>query len=250
MSHDDLTPRPTDPDRLRGSPLSIHDEKRRLITATWGTRGRVIFFPELNEYREWVVSEEAIEGIYLEDGVAPLRRAHDDTSLEGQIGSLLPEWWIENGQLHLLGQVGYSPLAEWFWRNVSAGIIYGCSLGHVSIEQERVPMSDLPSSHFVRVTRWAPLELTILQARGGRDDRARVACASNLEAVVEEKRRALVARKERARHELPTYYADPLRRRIRGMARNVAARIHHPDPATLEMALREELEEAFRSIDE
>lgn len=250
MSQDDLTPRPTDPDRLRASSLSIHDEKRRLITATWGARGRVIFFPELNEYREWVVSEEAIEDIYLEDGVAPLRRAHDDASLEGQIGSLLPEWWIENGQLHLLGQVGFSPLAEWFWRNVSAGIVYGCSLGQVSIKQERVPMPNLPGAHFVRVTRWAPVELTILQARGGRDDRARVACASNLEAVAEEKRCALVARKERARHELPFYYADPLRRRIPTIAEKIAERINHPLPIEIETPLREELEAAFRWIDE
>lgn len=231
--------------RIRGQRIEICDAAERLFIATWGATGRVIDFGD--KYIEHVCSEEAVVLDFVRGGIAPVRTKHDDYSLEGQIGTLRA-CKIENDTLTLIGQIGYSPTAEWFWRNLNAGIIYGCSVGSTIYDHVEINVPIPAPKPVWQATRWSVDELTICQARCGRDDRARVAHALNLGSLLARWLHEDAELEERERNALPEHYAEPLRRRVTDIAVALAERLGVVGVDAIEPTLREELEAFIENV--
>lgn len=214
---------------VRGGRLEPLDDDQRLFLASWGATGRI--WKGDGGYHENICTTEAVDTCYIDAGVAPVRTAHDDYSLEGQIGTLRAAK-VEDNQLTLIGQIGYSPKAEWLWRNLRAGIVYGCSLGHQVVESQRIDVPKFAVT-VTRATRWRPLELTILQALGGCDDQAKVSCAQDLPGLLRQyldeaalaDRETCKALGELIGDLLPSVYAKRLRSASKDMARTIAERL-------------------------
>jgi hypothetical protein len=216
----------------------------RHFLARWGEAGRLFRFDK--EYLEFIFTPEAVETLYIDGGFANVRRAHNDVTIEGQLGALLHGEACGNC-VEMIGQWGHGALAEILYRDTRAGIGYGCSVGVHIIEKHRIDAADLELPAW-RVTRWAIQELTITALRHGVDDRARVACAADLQNLLEARRRNSAAREAKLLARLPDEYAEPLRQRVSDMATRIAASIGYFDPDAIERALRQELDEAFSDI--
>ena len=110
--------------------------ERKLIAATWSEVGTLLRF----EGRYLDISSEP-DLIYVESHAAPIKSAHDDYSLAGQLGMLLHAEF-KGGRVEMIGQLGHNAAAEALWRDLVAGINFGCSIcATFGVE---VPITDLP----------------------------------------------------------------------------------------------------------
>lgn len=226
-------------DRLRGQRIEILDAAKRLFTATWGATGRVFDFGD--DYCEFLCDADAVVTDLVRGGIAPVLARHDDSSLEGQLGTLRA-CRIEGNQLRLIGQLGYSPTAEWLWRNLSAGIVYGCSIGCGISQRVKIDVAVPVRKPVWRATRWVVRELSICQAQRGRDDLAKVAAAADLRSLLERWLLADAELERRQRNALPDYYAEPLRRRVTDIAIAIAEHLGIVGVDAIERPLRAKLE--------
>ncbi|ADK99394.1 prohead protease/major capsid protein fusion protein [Brevundimonas subvibrioides] len=106
------------------------------------------------------ISEAAIDGSRIDQGVCPMLNAHSSWAIGDQLGRI-ESWRVENGQLITVARFGVSDAAVAAEAEVAAGTWRGVSVGYRRDEMLKEVRQDgkLPT---YKVTRWGLMEVSLV----------------------------------------------------------------------------------------
>jgi hypothetical protein len=161
-------------------------------------------------------------------GLVPLLLQHAADRrwpVEAQIGAVR-EAQLAGDKIEMLVEFGANPRADWIWRDLLAGFVFGCSM-QIALGNAREAPSPQPPKKLHVSDSWMLRELTITAALGGADPIATLRRPCNVAELLDEMRvRREIGEALKARA-LPEWYATPLRRRVG----NLIAAAAQPDAA-------------------
>ncbi len=221
-------------------PLAVvEDGARRLALATTVISGIVDHGEFFTELRPCATAFDQVAA-----GHVPLLVAHysDHWRVDHQLGAVRESRSSSDGNsVELLVEFGHNPVAEWIWRDLCAGLPFGCSIGFALYGHIRtLPPAPLSKPYYV-TPEWMLKELTVLGAGCGQDSSAKIIRPQNVAELLDEMRVLREVREESARRALPSWHADPLRGRLPAIAAAIAADTGG-DAQAIELSLAREIE--------